>query len=103
MAIVDGHENAEGAAPAAPSAAPRDFPTFFRDEYPRIARELELMLGDSGAAADVAQEAFIKLYLHWKKVSRYDKPGAWTRRVAIRLAVRWRRSKVLPVSLIDKP
>ena len=36
----------------------------------------------------LTQEAFIQLLSHWRKVSRYERPEAWVRRVAIRLAVR---------------
>lgn len=30
----------------------------------------------------------MRLYRHWSKVSRYEKPDAWVRRVAIRIAVK---------------
>jgi RNA polymerase sigma-70 factor (sigma-E family) len=67
------------------------FAWLFRDEYPAIVRTAYLMLGDRAAAEDVAQEAFVRLYGRWRKVSRYDRPGAWVRRVAIREASRARR------------
>ena len=35
------------------------------------------------------QEAFAQLHVHWKKVSTFQRPDAWVRRVAIRLAVRY--------------
>jgi RNA polymerase sigma-70 factor (ECF subfamily) len=50
-----------------------------------------LILGDRGKAEDVTQEAFIQLLSHWKKISRYERPDAWVRRVAIRLAVKAQR------------
>lgn len=67
------------------------FAWLFRQEYSAIVRTAHLMLGDRAAAEDVAQEAFVRLYARWRRVSRYDKPGAWVRRVAIRLASRARR------------
>jgi RNA polymerase sigma factor (sigma-70 family) len=66
------------------------FVSLFREEYPAVARLAYLMLGDRTTAEDVAQEAFVRLYAHWKKVSAFDRPGAWVRRVAIRLASRVR-------------
>jgi RNA polymerase sigma-70 factor (sigma-E family) len=66
------------------------FAWLFRDEYPAIVRTAYLMLGDREAAEDVAQEAFVRLYARWRRVSRYERPGAWVRRVAIRLASRAR-------------
>ena len=34
-------------------------------------------------AADAVQEAFVQAVVHWRKISRYDDPLAWIRRVAI--------------------
>lgn len=61
---------------------------FFRAEFPQVVRSAYLVLHDREAAHDAAQEAFVQLLRHWKKVSRYDKPEAWVRRVAIRIAVK---------------
>jgi len=45
-------------------------------------------------AEEVTQEAFYRAYRDWDRVGRMDHPGAWTRRVALNLAVgRWRRLK----------
>jgi RNA polymerase sigma-70 factor (sigma-E family) len=76
------------------------FAWLFRDEYPAIVRTAYLMLGDREAAEDVAQEAFVRLYARWRKVSRYERPGAWVRRVAIREASRARRR---PRALVVAP
>jgi RNA polymerase sigma-70 factor (ECF subfamily) len=63
-----------------------------------VLRTVYLILGDRGRAEDVTQEAFIQLLAHWRKVSRYERPEAWVRRVAIRLAVRTaRRDRVRAV------
>lgn len=63
------------------------FSGFFRAEYQAVVRTVELMLGDHEAALDVAQEAFARLYRHWWRVSRYEAPAAWVRRVAVNLAI----------------
>jgi RNA polymerase sigma-70 factor (sigma-E family) len=65
-----------------------EYAWFFRVEFPMVLRTVFLILGDKGKAEDVTQEAFIQLLSHWKKVSRYERPDAWVRRVAIRLAVK---------------
>jgi hypothetical protein len=36
-----------------------------------------LVLHDRQRAEDVAQEAFTQLFVHWKRVSRYQRPDAW--------------------------
>jgi RNA polymerase sigma-70 factor (ECF subfamily) len=64
---------------------------FFTSEYPQVVRLLTVVLHDPGAAEDIAQDAFVRLHRHWGKVSRYDSPEAWVRRVALNCAFSWRR------------
>jgi RNA polymerase sigma factor (sigma-70 family) len=80
-----------------PSGVPPDeaFSWFFRSEYPTVVRTVTVVLQDREQARDIAQEAFIQLMAHWDKVSCYDRPEAWVRRVAIRLAMRGLRRDVL--------
>ncbi len=66
----------------------REFSDFFCREFERLVRTAYLVLHDQQSAEDVAQDAFGQLYLNWTKVSGYDNPQAWVRRVAIRMAVR---------------
>jgi hypothetical protein len=61
---------------------------FFVAEYPALVRTVTLVLHDRSRAEEIAQDAFVQLLRHWSKVCRYESPGAWVRRVAIRLAVR---------------
>ncbi len=60
-----------------------DFDATFRAHYARLVRSLTLVSGSSESAADAVQEAFVKAHLSWRKVSRYDDPVGWIRRVAI--------------------
>lgn len=65
-----------------------DFNEYFRSQYPQLVTELDYILGDTDLARDIAQDAFIRQYVSWFRLSRYDKPGAWVRKVAVRLAIR---------------
>ena len=47
--------------------------------------------GSAELAEDVAQEAMVRARRHWDRVSAYDKPGTWVRRVTINLALSSRR------------
>lgn len=73
---------------------PDSFTWFFTREYPGVVRLLSVVLHDRSAAEDVAQEAFVRLYRRWDKVSRYDRPEAWVRRVALHCAFSWRRREL---------
>jgi RNA polymerase sigma-70 factor (ECF subfamily) len=68
-----------------------DFDDYFRHQYPKVVRELDYIVGDTDLARDLAQEAFIRQFASWARLSRFDKPGAWVRKVALRLAFRARR------------
>jgi RNA polymerase sigma-70 factor (ECF subfamily) len=82
-----------------------DFEDAFRAEYSAVVRLCAPIVGSVPDAEAVAQDAFLKAFLRWKRLSRYDRPGAWIRRVAIRDAVRFaerqRRTLPAPVSAPD--
>lgn len=68
----------------------------FRDFYDanvhRVVALAISLTGDHHAAEDVAQDAFVRAHRNWERISQYDDPGAWIRRVAANLATsRWRR------------
>ncbi len=56
---------------------------FFRREYPRLVPMLRALTGDRQQAEDLAQDALWKAQQHWERISAYDRPGAWLRRVAL--------------------
>lgn len=66
-----------------------EFAWLFRTEYEAVVRTVYLILHDRERARDITQDAFIELLTRWKKISRYERPDAWVRRVAIRMAIRF--------------
>jgi RNA polymerase sigma-70 factor (ECF subfamily) len=64
------------------------FEDAFRADYPDVVRVIAPIVGSVEDAEAVAQDAFVKAYTRWKRIGRYDRPGAWVQRVAIRDAVR---------------
>jgi len=71
--------------------SPADFDVLFASQYPTVVRTLRYVVGDRAVAEEIAQDAFVQLFRHWAKVSRYDRPDLWVRTVALRAAVRERR------------
>jgi RNA polymerase sigma-70 factor (ECF subfamily) len=69
------------------------FGPFFLDEYPRLVAMVQALSGDRGHAEDVAQEAMLRAYRRWDVIGGYERPGAWTRRVALNLATSARRRR----------
>jgi RNA polymerase sigma-70 factor (ECF subfamily) len=68
-----------------------DFDGFFRLEFPAMVTLAAAIAGRRAIAEDIAQEAFTRAHRQWSRISRYDKPGAWVRRVTINLALSDRR------------
>ena len=72
---------------------PSDLEALFRSDYPRLVATVAVVLRDTDAAADVVQDAFAQAGRHWARVSAYDNPGQWVRRVAINRALSVRRGR----------
>lgn len=62
---------------------PATVEALFRQSYRSIVQSLAVAGGDMAAAEDATQEAFTQAWVSWSRISRYDNPGAWVRRVAI--------------------
>ncbi|GAB3952719.1 SigE family RNA polymerase sigma factor [Micromonospora vulcania] len=69
-----------------------DFDQLYHAHFRSLTIQLAAYFGDFSQAQDLVQEAFCRAFARWGKVSRYDDPVAWVRRVAWNLATsRWRR------------
>lgn len=75
--------DAEATRFAAPLNDPagRDFETFYRTHYRTLVGLGVVLCGDRGAAENLTQEALAKVHHHWDRLTSYDDPLAWTRRV----------------------
>jgi len=88
---------ADDSAPRAPApvemtdVVARDFDRFCADEYAAVAGLAYVLTGSWATAEDLTQDAFFAAFRKWEQLQRYDKPGAWVRRVVANRAVSWRR------------
>ena len=78
------------------------FEGFFHREFPRMVAVAYAVSGSRWAAEELAQEACLRAYRSWDKVSAYDKPGAWLRRVTINLATSFVRRRISEVKAVEK-
>jgi RNA polymerase sigma-70 factor, ECF subfamily len=68
------------------------FDLFYEQTSRGLIRQLYLMCGDLSEAQDCVQEAYVRAWQRWPVVSGFDRPDAWVRTVALRMAIgRWRR------------
>jgi len=76
------------------------FEELYAAHFTDLAVQLYAYFGDRQEAQDVVQEAFCRALARWSRISRYDDPVAWVRRVAWNLAVsRWRRTRTALAAL----
>ncbi|MEU9505611.1 SigE family RNA polymerase sigma factor [Micromonospora sp. NPDC048170] len=68
------------------AVSPVDFTDFYQAHFHRLAVQLYAYLGDHAEAQDLTQEAFCRVLERWDRISAYDDPSAWVRRVAWNLA-----------------
>ena len=81
----DGEAALAPVIPLLPPPPVLDFTTFYRAELPRLTA-LAAALAGAAHAEEIAQEALLRAHREWPRIERYDRPGAWARRVALNLA-----------------
>ncbi|MDO8391388.1 MAG: SigE family RNA polymerase sigma factor [Actinomycetota bacterium] len=69
-----------------------DFESFYAATARRTVALAYALTGNWGDAEDLVQDAFSAAHDEWDKVSAYDEPSAWVRRLVLNRSVsRWRR------------
>ncbi len=64
-----------------------DFAELVESESRGLVAATTAIVGDRHRAEEIVQEAFERCFRRWSRVSQLDRPGAWTRRVAINEAI----------------
>lgn len=79
------------------------FRQLYERKHGRVQRIAYQMLGDAGAAEDVAQEAFIALWRHCPRYRTRFAVDAWLTRIVTNKAIdRWRSERRHPVPLGER-
>jgi RNA polymerase sigma-70 factor (ECF subfamily) len=97
MFLRESANGADDTGPPGGSRPPEElrFDEFYAMHFQRLSMQLYAYTGDVGQAQDVVQEAFCRAFARWDKVSAYDDPLAWIRKVAWNLATsRFRKLRV---------
>ncbi len=63
------------------------FDALYRAEVRPLTALARSMVGDRELAADLVHEAMVRTCRSWSHVASLDRPGAWTRRVLVNLAI----------------
>jgi RNA polymerase sigma-70 factor, ECF subfamily len=63
------------------------FDPFYQREFPAIRAVVWALTGNVWTAEEITQDAFLQAHRNWERISEYEEPGAWVRRVAINLTM----------------
>src|SRR5450755_3344767 len=63
------------------------FADFYEAQYRAVVRLAAALVGRWDVAEELVQDAFIALYPRWTRISSYDAPDAWLRRVVLNRAL----------------
>jgi RNA polymerase sigma-70 factor, ECF subfamily len=80
-----------------------DLEALFRDHWPRAYRAAYLVVHDSAAAEDIAQEAFISAMRSLDRFDRQRPFGPWLHRIVVNRAIDWARARALRREVGDEP
>lgn len=69
------------------SAQEQEFRRFAGDCLPWLTRMATALAGDPHRGDDLVQDALVKAFVHWRKVSRADDPRAYLRRILVRCSI----------------
>src|SRR3990170_6112629 len=72
-----------------------DLEALFRIHWPRAYRAAYLVTHDSGAAEDIAQEAFLAALRALDRFDRRRPFGPWLHRIVVNRSIDWARSRAL--------
>jgi RNA polymerase sigma-70 factor, ECF subfamily len=78
------------------------FDVFYRREYAGAVAIARALAPDIPHAEDLAQEAFLAAHRNWAKVSGYESPQAWVRRVLINKATSLHRRVAAEMRAVNR-
>jgi RNA polymerase sigma-70 factor (ECF subfamily) len=70
------------------------YDAFFHSAWGRLQSQAYVLTGSQETAQDLTQEALLRAWKHWGKITAYESPEAWTRRVLHNLCIQsWRKTR----------
>lgn len=74
------------------------FEEFAAARLPAVLRFAAVLTGDRALAEDVVQEVLIRAHKRWARISSYDRPELYVRKMVVNEYLSWRRrsSRIIP-------
>jgi RNA polymerase sigma-70 factor (ECF subfamily) len=80
-----------GGGPTGRGLATETFGNFYRSQYHAVVALAYALTGKAAVSEELAQDAFLVAYRNWGRISGYEVPGAYVRRVVTNMAVSFSR------------
>jgi RNA polymerase sigma-70 factor, ECF subfamily len=80
----------------------KDFAAWYEHEHHRLVTAILLVTGDVHVAREATDEAFVRAFMHWPRVSGMASPRGWTYRVALNVVRRRGRRATLERTLLAR-
>ena len=91
-----------GGSRAVGGAASVSFEEFYRAEYASVVRLAFVLTGRRDIAEELAQDAFLAAHRRWGRVSTYESPAGWVRRVVTHRSVSAGRRHLTELRLLAR-
>jgi RNA polymerase sigma-70 factor (ECF subfamily) len=78
------------------------FSAFYEAEYRPMVRLAVALVGRRDVAEELVQDAFVSLHGRWDRVSNYESPEGWLRRVVVNRAMSALRRRAVEVRLLGR-
>ena len=75
------------------------YDAFFKASWGRLQGQAFVLTGSMDQAQDLTQEAMLRAWAHWDRISTFESAEGWTRRVLHNLCIgSWRQAQVRKIS-----
>jgi RNA polymerase sigma-70 factor (ECF subfamily) len=78
------------------------FDRFYESQYATVTRLAYSLCGSLAVAEELAQEAFVAAHSRWRRISLFDRPDLWVRRVVINRSLSYRRRLASERSALER-
>jgi RNA polymerase sigma-70 factor (ECF subfamily) len=95
-------EDAGALEPDALSVDVESFSAFYEAEYRKMVRLAVALVGRQDVAEELVQDAFVTLHGRWNRISQYESPEGWLRRVVLNRSLSALRRRAVEVRLLAR-
>jgi RNA polymerase sigma factor (sigma-70 family) len=78
------------------------FAEFYESQYRSVVRLAAALVGRWDVAEELVQDAFVALHARWERVSQYESPEGWLRRVVLNRSLSALRRRTVEVRLVAR-